>query len=96
VHVDGDKVEHEEISGDTIVFIRHNGDGDNMEKKIIIRENDGMPSNVLYLVDGKPYHKLIESLDATKIESMNVIKGADVAKYTKEPYDAVIDIKMKK
>ncbi|HLO57934.1 MAG TPA: M56 family metallopeptidase [Bacteroidales bacterium] len=101
VHIDDDKSVREEDFGDsvkTVIVIKDDGDKvKHEERKVIIRHSGDEPaSRILYLVDGKPVENL-ESLDPKQIESMTVLnKKETMEKYTKEDYDGVILINMKK
>jgi hypothetical protein len=101
VHVDDNEEIREEDFGDsvrTVKIIRHAGSEPVVEKHVTIRHADGKPaSKVMYFVDGERYYDPIETIDAKTIESINVLKEAkEIAKYTKENYDAVILIKTNK
>ena len=99
VHVtDADETVMHKSSGDsvkTVTIIRHTGGEDKVMHRNGKMEHSGR-REPLYILDGEPYNKPMETINPVDIESISVIKGKDVEKYTKEDYDAVILITTKK
>jgi hypothetical protein len=106
VHVmDGEEISEEEItSGDSVKIVKiiTRGGNDNVNVHSVDKnffywssKDDEKVSDILYIVDGKPYHKPLETLDVNQIESIEVVKDKDIRKYTTEEYDGVLKITTK-
>lgn len=102
---DGDSVKHVKIvtkrSGDiahTDKELSHTDMELSKDKKIVIRHTGDKKEDILYIVDGVKYtdEEFIKTIDPDNIESMNVVKGEDVRKYSNGDYEGVIIITSKK
>lgn len=86
------------LKKDNLIIIRTKGDEPKKDTIVIMNKKGDASSNILYFIDGieKSGQFDINSIAPKTVENIEVIKGAQMKKYTNKEYDGIIMITTKK